>query len=166
MAAVVLACLLAVFVAVAAVLASMHNPTITTADRPQTASTSVASSSAVAQLQAATDAANAATSTILSQLHQIAGIPTIPEVAALLNPYVPSLQHYAAVLQTTSVPTAAKTTADTARTLVNQDVEFLGTINGVSSLGLGSYLEQFGRISNEVQTALGAFKADLRSSTG
>jgi hypothetical protein len=163
---VVLACLLVAFVTVAAVLASLHNPTIGTADRPPAASTSVASPSVVSRLQAATDAADAATSTLRTQLHQITGIPTLSEVAALVNPYVGSLQHYAAVLQATSVPAAAKTSADTARSLVNQDVEFLGTINGVTSLELGSYLEQFGQISNDVHTALGTFQGDLRSLTG
>lgn len=166
MATVVLACLFVAFVAVAAVLASLHNPTVATADHPQAASTSVVSSSAVSRLQSATDAADAATSTVRSQLDQIVGIPTLTNVSALINPYVAALQHYAAVLQTTPVPTAAKTTADTARSLVNQDVEFLGTINGLTSLGLGSYLEQFGQISADLRTTLGTLQGDLRSATG
>ena len=166
MTTVVLACLLVAFVTVAAVLASLHNPTIATPDRPGAASTSVASPLVVSRLQAATDAAVTATRTLRSQLDQISGIPTLPEVTALVNPYVGSLQHYAAVLQTSSVPAAAKTSADTARSLVNQDVEFLGTINGVTSLELGSYLEQFGQISNDLHTALGTFQGELRSLTG
>jgi hypothetical protein len=165
-AAAVLACLFVAFVAVAAIVASMHNPTIATADRPQGASTSVVSPVAVSRLQAATSAADAATISIRSQLDQIDGIPTLTDVTALINPYVASLQHYAAVLQTSSVPTAAKTSADTARSLVNQDVEFLGTINGLPSLGLGSYLEHFGQISEDLRTALGALQADLRAPTG
>ena len=163
---VVLACLLVAFVTVAAVLASLHNPTIATPDRPGAASTSVASPLVVSRLQAATAAAVTATRTLRSQLDQISGIPTLPRSPPWSTPMWGRCSTTRAVPQTSSVPAAAKTSADTARSLVNQDVEFLGTINGVTSLELGSYLEQFGQISTICTRALGTFQGELHSSTG
>ena len=100
---VALACLVVVFVAVAVIMSSLHQSTPATAG-PRAASTSAVSSSSVSRLQAATDTAAAATTTARSGLDAITGIPTPAKVAAVINPYVSSLQRYEMTLAGTAVP--------------------------------------------------------------
>ena len=83
----------------------------------------------------------------------------------MINPYVSSLQHYETTLAGTAVPTAARTAAAGAHTLVSQDVQFLGTINGLAPLRLGSYLEQFGKNATQLQADLSRLEAELRTAT-
>ena len=104
MTTVALACLLVVFVAAAVIMSSLHQSPPSSAG-PRAASTAAVSSSAVSRVQAATDAAAAATTTTRSGLEAISGIPTPAKVAAVINPYVSSLQRYETTLAGTAVPT-------------------------------------------------------------
>jgi hypothetical protein len=161
---VALASLVVVFVAVAVIMSSLHQSTPATAGS-RVASTSAVSSSSVSRLQAATDTAAAATTTTRSRLDGISGIPTPAKVAAVINPYVSSLQRYATALAETPAPTAARTAAAGVRTLVSQDVQFLSTIKGLVPLRLGSYLDQFGKNATQLQADLGRLEGELRTAT-
>jgi hypothetical protein len=162
---VVVICLLAAFVAAAAIVSSLHNPTAATA-RPPAASTSEVSSSAVSRLHAATVAADVATVTARSKLDAISGIPTLTNVAAIINPYVSSLQRYVFILTGTVVPDPARSVVGGVDSLVSQDVQFLGTINGLPSLGLGTYLAEVGKRSTQLQMAFSEVQGELRTGTG
>jgi hypothetical protein len=164
---VVLACLVVAFVAVAAIVYGLQattTPSATTSFPAKT--TAVVSPAAVSHLLAATETIDVDTDTTRSSLDTIAGIPTPATVATVINPYVTKLQHYATVLESTVVPEAARTTTSSVRSLVNQDQRALSTITGLPSLGLGSYLEQFGKNSRQLQIALGNFEGELSSPTG
>ena len=52
------------------------------------------------------------------------------------------------------MPTAARTAALSAVVQVTQDLQFLGTVNGLPSLQLGTYLRQFFSDSAQLQTTL------------
>lgn len=162
---VVLSCLFVAFVAVAAILSSLHSPTTPTSAAPRVTTRPAVSSLAVSRMLAATDAADTAISTTRAGLDQLTGIPTTSDVSALINPYVESLWHYGAVLARTSVPTAAKATAASAHALVNKDVRFTSTIDGLPSLALGTYLEQFGRNATQLQKTLEVLEGELSTST-
>ena len=161
---VALASLFVVFVAVAVIISSLHQSTPATAGS-RVASTSAVSSSSVSRLQAATDTAAVVTTTTGSRLHAISGIPTPAEVAAVVNPYVSSLQRYEATLAGAAVPTEARTAAAGARTLVSRDVQFLSTIRGLAPLRLGSYLDQFDTNATQLQADLSRLEGELRTAT-
>jgi hypothetical protein len=116
-------------------------------------------------LQAGTNTAIAATTTTRSGLDAISGIPTPAEVAAVINPYVLSLQRYETTLAGTPLPTGTRTAAAGVRTLVSQDVQFLGTLKGLAPLRLGTYLEQFGKNATQLQAALSRLEGDLHTAT-
>ncbi len=167
---IVLASLFVVFVAVAAILASLHHSAPPSTGRASTP-TSTVSSADVTRLRTATTAAVAATATAHSGLESLSGIPTLARVAAVINPYVQSLQHYGSVLAETAAPTTARTAAASAHALVTQEVQFLGTINGLQSIGLGSYLDQvgqyldqFGQDSTQLQRTLSSAERGLHAS--
>jgi hypothetical protein len=162
--AVVLLCLLFAFVAVAAIRSSHHNPTAATLG-PRAPSTSEVSSSEVARVELATYAADRATITTRSNLKAISGIPTLTNVAAIILPYVTSLQRYETALAGTVVPAAAQSTVGGVRSLVRQDLQFLGTLDGLPSVGLGTYLAEVGRRSTQLQMAFSEVVGDLRAAT-
>jgi hypothetical protein len=162
---VALASLVVVIVAAAVIISSLHPSTPSTA-RPRTASTpAVSSSSVISQLQAATNTAALATTATRSRLDAISGIPTLAKVAAVVNPYFSSLQNYETTLVGTAVPTTARGAATAALTQVSQDVQFLGTLNGLAPVLLGSYLEQFGKNATQLQADLSRLEAELRTAT-
>jgi hypothetical protein len=160
-AAVVLLCLLFAYVAVAAILNSRHNPTAATG-RPPAASPSEVS---VARVEAATVAADRATVTTRSKLEAIPGIPTPTNVAAVVLPYVTSLEDYETTLTGTVVPAAAQSSVADVRSLVGQDLQFLDTLDGLPSLGLGSYLAEVGKRSTQLQTVFGQVDRKLHTAT-
>jgi hypothetical protein len=163
---VVLTCLALVFVAVAAIVFALHATTTPSATPSLGApSTAVVSPAAVSHMLAATETIDTDTDTARATLDAIAGIPTPAKVATVINPYVAKLQHYAAVLQSAVVPEAAKTTTSSVRSLVKQDRQALSTITGLPPLRLGSYLEQFGKNSRQLQGSLGNLERALGSST-
>jgi hypothetical protein len=159
-AAVVLLCLLFAFVAVAAILSSRHNPNAATV-RPPAASTSELS-----RVQEATNAADTATTTTRSKLAALSGIPTPTDVAAIVNPYVSALQRYETALTGITLPAAAQTTVGAVHSLVRQDVQFVSTIDGLPSLGLGTYLAEVGKRSTQLQMAFSEVQGELRTGTG
>jgi len=161
----VVLCFLVAIVAGAAIVSAFHNPTAPTAN-PGAAPNSEVPSPAVARVQAATDTAEAATTTARSTLNTVPGIPTLTNVSAIINPYVESLQHYQTTLTKTAVPAPAKTTVDSVRSLVRQDAQFLFTINVLPSLGLGAYLAEFGKRSTQLQLAFREIKGALDAATG
>jgi len=161
---VALASLVVVFVAVAVILSSLHPSTPPAAGR-RVASTPAVSSSSISQLQAATNTAALVTTTTRSRLEAISGIPTPAKVAAVINPYFSALQNYETALVGTAVPTTAQGAATAALTQVSQDVQFLGTLNGLAPVLLGSYLGQFGKNATQLQADLSRLEAELRTTT-
>jgi hypothetical protein len=159
--AVVLLCLLFAYVAVAAILSSRHNPPAATAG-PRAASPSEVS---IAQMEAATVAADRATVTTRSKLEAIPGIPTLTNVAAVILPYVTSLERYETALTGTVVPAAARTSVAGVRSLVAQDLQFLDTLDGLRSLGLGTYLAEVVKRSTQLQTVFGQVEGALHTAT-
>jgi hypothetical protein len=157
--AVVLLCLLFAYVAVAAILSSRHNPSAATAG-PRAPTPSEVS---VARVDAATVAADRATVTTRSKLEAIPGIPTLTNVAAVILPYVTSLQRYETALTGTVVPAAAQTGVANVRSLVAQDLQFLDTLDGLPSLRLGTYLAEVGKRSTQLQTAFRQVDRELRT---
>jgi hypothetical protein len=157
---VALASLFVVFIAVAVVLVLLHHSTTAKA---RTTSTAAVVSYNAAQLRTATQAIDSETTTARSTLHSLVGIPTLVEVTDLMTPYVSSLQHYQRVLSGAEVPAAARRAAANVHGLVSGDVKFLGGIDGLAPLSLGSYLEQFGTSSTQLQKDLGTLERTLRA---
>ena len=162
-AVIVVSSLVTFFVAVTGVMVLLHHSATANATAG-TAPTKAVTSSGATQLVAATRVADGATTKTGSELHALKGIPTTVTVAAVINPYVTSLQQYAAALSGPGVPAAARIAADDARALVDQDVQFLSTINGLQPIHLGSYLEQFGKNATQFQRSLGTLEHDLDAS--
>jgi hypothetical protein len=161
----VVLCLLVAIVAGATIVSAFNNPTAPTAN-PGAAPKSEVPSPAVARVQAATDTAETATTTARSTLNTVPGIPTLTNVAAIINPYVESLQHYQTTLTNTAVPAPAKATVASVRSLVRQDARYLFTINVLPSLGLGAYLAEFGKRSTQLQLAFREIRGALSAATG
>ncbi len=136
----------------------LHHSTKAT---PGSASTVADVSPDSARLQTATQAMDVDTNTARLTLHTVSGIPTPPQVAALITPYISSLRHYQTVISGAQVPTAARGAAADVRTLVSRDVRFLGTIYGLAPLSLGSYLEEFSTTSAQFQKDLGTLERAL-----
>ena len=164
MTTVAIASLVVVFVAVAVIMSSLHQSTPAAAGR-RVASTPAVSSSSISQLQAATNTAALVTTTTRSRLEAISGIPTPAKVAAVINPYFSALQNYETALVGTAVPTMAQGAATAALTQVSQDVQFLGTLNGLAPVLLGSYLDQFGKNATQLQADLSRLEGELRTAT-
>ena len=116
-------------------------------------------------MQKATDAADTATTTARSNLAALPGIPTPTDVAAIVNPYVSALRRYETTLTGTDLPATARTTVGAVRSLVKQDVQFVSTIDGLPSLGLGTYLAEFGKRSTQLQTTLSETQRELHTAT-
>ena len=161
---IVLTALVVVFVAVAATVASLqrttNRPTPPAAAAPAT-QTTAAPVDSVAQARSATAAADTATTTARTELHAMPGFPTPTKVAVIINPYVRSLQRYGTFLATARLPASARKAAANARALVTRDVQALGTINGLPSIDLGTYLDGFGRNAAQLQTALASLQLQL-----
>jgi hypothetical protein len=160
---VVLASLFVVFVVVAGVMILLHKSP-DAASGPTTTSTAAVSTSDTARMQAATRDAAAATTAARSKLKGMTSFPTPDKVAAVMNPYVSSLERYETVLTGTDTPTAAQTTALSALMLVSQDVQFLFTINGLPPVRLGSYLDQSGKKAKQLLKTLSTFERELNTS--
>ena len=158
----VLACVVVVLVAATAIVASLDNPT--PAGPPAASTPKALSSSEISRARSATESALTATTKAQQGLHSLTGIPTIPTVTAVITPYISSLQQYQAFLAGSKVPAAARGARNNAAAVVNRDLQHLDTINGLASLRLGAYLEQFGTDKVELQTTLSTFEQVLRTS--
>lgn len=165
--AIVLTSLFVVAVAVGVTLPSFRHSTRTprtTSKSPATEAAPAVSSADVARVRAATTAAVAATATARTKLQTLGGFPTPTNVAAVINPYVARLQIYSAALTRTAVPAAARTAAMNAVVQVTRDEQFLGTINGLPSLQLGSYLQAFFSDAAQLQTTVANLLGKLHTS--
>lgn len=160
--AVVLASLL-VLIIVAVVVASVHHST-SSPTIPAAPSTSAVSSSTADQVRAATAAADTATTKARNQLLALTGVPTIPKVAGVINPYVAALERYDSVLTMAAVPQSARSTAVGTDVLVARDMQTLATINGLPAFNLGTYLEEFTLDAAQLQTNLGNLQQKLHPS--
>jgi hypothetical protein len=160
---IVLASLVVVLVAVAIAVTSLHHPT-SRATSPAAPSTSAVSSSDVAQVRAATAAADAATTKARNQLHALTGWPTVTHVARVINPYVAALERYNSVLTMATVPESARTAAVSADVLVARDMQSLSTINELPALKLGTYLQEFTLDAAQLQTNLANLQQKLHPS--
>jgi hypothetical protein len=105
-------------------------------------------------------------STAVAALHSLHGIPTTAKVAAVINPYVSTLQHYQTVLSGAKVPIGARGAAAKVSALLSRDVRSLATIDGLPSLRLGSYLEKVGPGVTQLQKDLGTLEHALGARTG
>jgi hypothetical protein len=161
-AVIMLASLFAVLVATTIVLVLLRNSPSTPT---RTAPSATVAPSDPTRLVAATRVADQDANTALLALHAMKGIPTPDKVAALVNPYVAALQSYAIVLSGADVPATARSSVSNALAQVGQDVQFLSTINGLRSVKLGSYLEQFSEDDALFQNALGKLEQHLGAST-
>jgi hypothetical protein len=157
---VVLSSLLVVFIAVTVLLVLLHHSN--TATNSTTQRVAVVSPDA-RRLKTATQTVNADVSGARSALHSLNGFPTVGKVAAVMNPYVSSLQHYQTVLSGVEVPKSARGAAINVRALVSRDVQSLGTIEGLPPLRLGTYLEEFGSGATQLQKDLGKLEHALRT---
>jgi hypothetical protein len=115
-------------------------------------------------MQTATRAAVSATIATRANLDALTGFPTLDKVAAVLNPYASSLQSFERVLTDTDTAAAARTTALSALMLVTGDVQFLGTLNGLPPVRLGSYLVSFGTDVSQLLKTLSTFEGQLHTS--
>jgi hypothetical protein len=87
--------------------------------------------------------------------------PTPPRVATIMNPYVDSLQLYETLASSVEVPKAARTAASTAAVQVHEDIGFLGTINGLPAIQLGSFIDGFFARSTQLQSTMDALQHAL-----
>ncbi len=158
----VLACVV-VLLAATVIVISLHQPT--TAGPPAASTSKAPPPSAISRARSATEAALTATTAARQGLGSLSGFPTVPKVAAVITPYISSLEHYQAFLTGSTVPAAARRARDNATAVVNQDLRHLGTINGLASLRLGTWLEQFSTDMVALQASLSTFEHALRSST-
>jgi hypothetical protein len=159
----VLASLFVVFAVVMVVMVLLHHSASPPGGK---ASTTTVVAPETARLQTATTVMNTNASTASSALHSLDGIPTTVKVAAVINPYVSTLQHYQTVLSGAKVPTAARGAEAKVRALLSRDVRSLATIDGLPPLRLGTYLEQFGTGVIQLQRGLGTLEHALVARTG
>jgi hypothetical protein len=163
-AAIAVGFLVLVFVAGAVVLASLHHsPKAPTGPAAALTSSASASASDVAQLLAATKAADAANTSAQAKLHPLPGFPTPAKVSKVINPYVRALQRYKTALADIPVPASARTLSVSAHALVTRDLHVLGTINGLPPVRLGSYLEDFSKGADKLHTTLGSLQRELKA---
>ena len=163
MAAVVLLCLLFAYVAVAAILNSLHNPTAATG-RPPAASTfrglvlvgTGGGGHRCSRQGHRHDTVEARGHSGHSHAHKRGGGR-------------PPLRHVAGGLRNdphrNRRPGCGPVELSTCRSLVGQDLQFLDTLDGLPSLGLGSYLAEVGKRSTQLQTVFGQVEGELHTAT-
>ena len=159
----IMLCILLVLVVAAAVIPAIHHPS--SSGQPTGTPTTHASSSNASQIQAATDAVDSATTAARAGLASLAGFPTPANVSTVMNPYINSLQLYDTYLSGTTMPLPARATAQIALAQVRQDVAFLETIDGLPSIRLGAFLQEFATDSTQLQSTLGTLETDLHALT-
>ena len=111
--------------------------------------------SAISDVQSASSAAQAG-------LTSLAEFPTPQRVAAVVNPYVDSLQLYQNVAAGVTVPTSARSAFASANDQVVQDITFLKSINGLPPVQLGSFIEEFFAHITQLQATLDRLQQDLQ----
>ena len=160
----VLASLLMLLVAGAAIAHALYHSTTPAAAPPTHHVAAPTTSPGTSRLQTATDATDSATTAAQVALASLSNFPTPTNVGTIINPYISSLQLYETFLSGSDAPAPARAAVAHAETQVRQDLQFLGTIDGLPPLQLGSYLVQFDTDATQLQTTLSALEEDLRSS--
>jgi hypothetical protein len=160
----VLASLFVIFAVVMVVMVLLHHSANPPAGKAST--TTAVISPETSRLQTATNAMDTDSSAALVALHSLDGIPTTVNVAAVINPYVSTLQHYQTVLSGAKVPTAARGAEAKVQALLSRDVRSLATIDGLPPLRLGTYLVQFGNGVIQLQRDLGTLQHALGAQAG
>ncbi len=101
----------------------------------------VSSGATVGRVQDATGYVASATSAVQSGFASFSGIPTTAKVATVTDPFVDSLQLYDTVLASTTLSgQAARKAAGVVDTEVQSDIAYLQTLNAVTPVHLGTYL--------------------------
>jgi len=113
-------------------------------------------------LETATDDAVSATTAMRTGFTVLKGIPTVATTAAIINPYVDSLQLYGTLLGATPVPSSASAPARTVSTDVREDATYLEAINGLASANLGAFIDGVFTRATALETATGALENALR----
>jgi hypothetical protein len=122
--------------------------------------------SQVAALADGTNDIVSATTATQAGFAAMKGLPTPATVAVITNPYVDSLQLYAALLAESTVPPAARAADRQVSAQVRSDVDFLESINGLPPVELGTFLHSFYTHAAVLQAQLGALERDLGIHTG
>jgi hypothetical protein len=130
-----------------------------------TSGAAAASSADVARLQSAITDVESSASGATAQLSTLGSIPTLARVAPIVNPYMASLQLYAALASAVTVPPAAQAAAHAADAQVQQDAAFLGTINTLPAAQLGSFLQEFYAHSAQLQSSMDGLQHALSPAT-
>ena len=131
--------------------------------QPPAATTSPVSSGAqLSHLESAISDVQSASSGAQAGLTSLAGFPTPQRVAAVVNPYVDSLQLYQNVAAGVTVPTEARSAFASANDQVAQDITFLKGINGLPPVQLGSFIDEFLAHSTQLQATLDRLQQDLQ----
>ena len=131
--------------------------------QPPAATTSPVSSGAqLSRLESAINDVQSASSGAQAGLSSLGGFPTPQRVAAVVNPYVDSLQLYQNVAAGVTVPTAARAAFASANDQVAQDITFLKSINGLPPLQLGTFIDEFVAHITQLQATLDRLRQNLQ----
>jgi hypothetical protein len=132
----------------------------TTGPPAHPATLSPATSQAAALADGTNDIVSATTAT-QAGFAAMKGLPTPATVAVITNPYVDSLQLYAAILAESAVPPSARAADRQVSAQVHSDIDFLESINGLAPVELGTFLHSFYTHAAVLQAQLGALERDL-----
>jgi hypothetical protein len=122
------------------------------------------SSPGTSQVAALADGTNdivSATTATQAAFAAMKGLPTPATVAVITNPYVDSLQLYAAILAESAVPPSARAADRQVSAQVRSDIDFLESINGLAPVELGTFLKSFYVHAAMLQAQLGALERVL-----
>ena len=131
--------------------------------QPPVAVTSPVSSGAqLFRLESAISDVQSASTEAPAGLTGLGGFPTPQRVAAVVIPYVDSLQLYQNVAAGVTVPTHACAAFASANAQVVQDITFLKSINGLPPVQLGSFIDEFFAHITQLQATLDRLQQDLQ----
>ena len=155
----VVACVFLLIVSIVAIAHSLHH----TASTPPSTPPAASSSPAAARVQSATDSVDSATTAARAGLASLPGFPTPTNVANVINPYISSLQLYAAFMSGTTMPVPARFAADAVQSQVRHDITVFSTIDRLPPIRLGAYLKEFATDVTRLQASLNTLEQDLRT---
>ncbi len=136
------------------------------ASTPATAATPGAASAATTtRLESAITDVQSASTGAQAELTTLSAFPTPLRVATIINPYVDSLQLYQTLASSVDMPSAARAAATTADAQVSKDIAFLGTINNLPPIQLGSFIQEFFARATQLQSSMDALQHALNPAT-
>jgi hypothetical protein len=161
-ATVVLACVLLVAVSTVLIARAFHRPS-----NPGSPAASASPAVARAELQAATDEVDAATTTAVAGIMSLPVAPTRGQVAAVVNPYVETLALYDTVLSgsLSAHDLAASSTGPARATAaqIRRIVSSLRTVDVLPPIALGAFVQSFGSDATGLQATLNDLEGALAS---